>query len=178
MVPKKLDEELEAAVSEAPVDGENQDNQQRVPEAEIPPSQPRSPEVTEETPQPEEAAGQDIPKDPPLPPPSITERKIKERLRRIFTPHADGSYKVPLEMVEEYKCLERRGKIMALFEKVGFDSDRGCQKMVVETLPDFKLPVFHNASFSVGKYSRRRFFFLGPFFLTPKKAALKSSKLV
>ena len=172
MVPKKLDEELEAAVSEAPVDGENQDNQQRVPEAEIPPSQPRSPEVTEETPQPEEAAGQDIPKDPPLPPPSITERKIKERLRRIFTPHADGSYKVPLEMVEEYKCLERRGKIMALFEKVGFDSDRGCQKMVVETLPDFKLPVFHNASFQCWKVLQKKVFF-GALLFNPQKGSLK-----
>ena len=48
----------------------------------------------------------------------------QERLRRVFCPRMDGTYKVPEELVRDWKSKTKRGSIEAMFEKVGCDPDR------------------------------------------------------
>ena len=58
----------------------------------------------------------------------ISEKKIQERLRRVFQVKADGTYKVPEDFRKEYQNKHTRKKIEALFEKVNFDPDGAPQK--------------------------------------------------
>ena len=57
------------------------------------------------------------------PPTRMGESNMKARLRRIFLPRADGSFLVPDDLVAEYKNLDTRPRISALFEKVGYEPD-------------------------------------------------------
>ena len=58
------------------------------------------------------------------PPPSrMGEQKMKSRLRRVFLPRADGSYKVPEDLLAEYQNLNTRPRVNALFAKVGYCPD-------------------------------------------------------
>ncbi len=57
------------------------------------------------------------------PPTRMGESKMKARLRRIFLPRADGTFLVPEDLVAEYKNINTRPRISALFEKVGYEPD-------------------------------------------------------
>ena len=58
------------------------------------------------------------------PPPKLSQGAINKRLYRICQPRADGSFKVPREVVEDYRDLGKRDNVVALFEKVGYNVDR------------------------------------------------------
>ena len=69
--------------------------------------------------------------EPPLdepPPEQLSPSAIDKRLRRIMTPRASGALKVPQEVVDQWKDLSSRHKVTSMFEKVGYDPDRGFQK--------------------------------------------------
>lgn len=112
--PKRLDQVLAAAAAEV----------------EIPPSQPRGgddpPSPEAEAKDDKEDSEEEVPEDqePPIPPVSCNCRKLKERLRRVFTARADGSFKVPDDLVKEYQNLHTRNRIERLFEKMGCDPER------------------------------------------------------
>lgn len=73
---------------------------------------------------------EDSESEPPLvvvaPPKLLDGKKFQERLRRIFAPRMDGTYKVPEELVRDWKSKSksRREPIEAMFEKVGCNPDR------------------------------------------------------
>ena len=127
--PKDLNAELDAAAKETGgVFGDRAESPH-----EIPLSQPRPPSPAQtENPDEAEIADQEDEEAAPQvqqPPPGIVpERKIGERLRRVFQPRANGTYKVPKEMLEEYNNLLSRKRVMAMFEKVGYDPDRDYQQ--------------------------------------------------
>ena len=60
-----------------------------------------------------------------LPPPAekMTDKKVKQRLTRIFTPRADGSFIVPDDLLKEYTNPMTRRNVEELFEKCGFQRD-------------------------------------------------------
>ena len=124
--PKDLSAELEAAEA-ATVAIADEVGDGKSPQREIPPSQPRplSPGQAE-IPEIEDNEDLDDPPEVAQPPPPavVPERKINERLRRIFKPRANGSYLVPMDMLQEYNSLHTRKRVMAMFEKVGYDPDR------------------------------------------------------
>ena len=90
--------------------------------ADIPPSQPRF----EFPDSPGHAAGDSGDESEllkaPEPPPQLSDNAVKARLRRVFLPRADGSYLVPEDLVKEYKNINTRDRIQALYEKCGYNS--------------------------------------------------------
>ena len=63
------------------------------------------------------------------PPPVLSEKAIDSRLRRVFTPRADGSKLLDDSWLHQWQDRhEGRSKVMELFEKVGYNVDMGCQK--------------------------------------------------
>ncbi|CAE7252231.1 unnamed protein product [Symbiodinium sp. CCMP2592] len=55
------------------------------------------------------------------PPPPISKATLMKRLARICAPKADGTYKVPLEIIQTHKNLESRDDVYRAFEKCGGD---------------------------------------------------------
>ncbi|CAE7242571.1 unnamed protein product, partial [Symbiodinium microadriaticum] len=58
-----------------------------------------------------------------LPPPELSVEAVKQRIRRIFTPRADGSYLVAADFVKQWADKSPQGgrdKLMALFEKTAY----------------------------------------------------------
>ncbi|CAE7745203.1 unnamed protein product [Symbiodinium sp. CCMP2456] len=61
------------------------------------------------------------------PPPELTKAAIKQRIRRIFTPRADGSYLVGEDFVRQWADKSEGGgrdKMMALFEKTAYHREQ------------------------------------------------------
>lgn len=69
-----------------------------------------------------------------IPPPQLTEKAIDSRLRRVFKPRADGTMLVDESWRQQWADKEGRIKVLEMFEKVGYNTDR-VPKMVV--LQDF-----------------------------------------
>ena len=62
--------------------------------------------------------------DAPTPPAKLSTGAIDRRLRRIVTPKSNGDFKVPDEIVRQFKGdKEERDKLFAAFEKVGYRPD-------------------------------------------------------
>ena len=57
------------------------------------------------------------------PPEQVSKKTLMKRLDRICTPKADGSYKVPMEIINSYKNLESREQVYRAFEKCGCEPD-------------------------------------------------------
>ncbi|CAE7221088.1 unnamed protein product [Symbiodinium sp. CCMP2592] len=55
------------------------------------------------------------------PPMQVTKATLMKRLARICTPKADGTYKVPMEIINTHKNLETRDEVYRAFEKCGCD---------------------------------------------------------
>jgi len=55
----------------------------------------------------------------------LSEGAIYKRMKRVFTPRADGSYIVPKEFVEKWKDLKTRTEVELLFEKCDYCTDPG-----------------------------------------------------
>lgn len=55
------------------------------------------------------------------PPPKLSRAAADARLRRVFTPRADGSYGVPEDAVSMYRDLATRGNLMGMFEKCAYN---------------------------------------------------------
>ena len=53
------------------------------------------------------------------PPEKLTAHAINQRLRRVMQPRRDGTYLVPECVRKQWKDLETRAQVMALFEKSG-----------------------------------------------------------
>ena len=58
------------------------------------------------------------------PPVKITKSAVNKRLRRVMQQRSNGSYKVPREMVDQYRDLDQRDSVFALFERCGFSADQ------------------------------------------------------
>lgn len=69
-----------------------------------------------------------------LPPPQLSEKAIDSRLRRVFKQRADGTMLVDESWKQQWADKEGRIKILEMFEKVGYNTDR-VPKLVV--LQDF-----------------------------------------
>lgn len=136
--PTNLEETLEAAATEeapkAPVDSPPKPDAEAPfhasPQEDVVPPTQVSPEDVEDSS--EGSGGEDmeaamhVPKHAPSS--RISEKKIQERLRRVFQIKADGTYKVPEDLRKDYLNKHTRKKIEALFEKVNFDPDGVSQK--------------------------------------------------
>ena len=47
----------------------------------------------------------------PAPPPKLTTGAVDKRLRRVMAPKVDGSYKVPQQVIDEWKDLDTRDRL-------------------------------------------------------------------
>lgn len=77
------------------------------------------------------AAADEVPEDRvpgQEPPPELSRSAIDKRLRRVMQPRADGTDKVPEEIIQQWKDPLTRDKVMALFEKCGYKPDHGLNK--------------------------------------------------
>ena len=61
----------------------------------------------------------------PVAPTMLTQAAANARLRRVCTPNSKGEYKVPQQVVDQFKDLAKRLDLMKIFEKVGHNPDRG-----------------------------------------------------
>ena len=59
-----------------------------------------------------------------IPPPQLTEKAIDSRLRRVFKPRADGTMLVDESWRQQWADKEGRIKVLEMFEKVGYNTDR------------------------------------------------------
>ena len=84
----------------------------------------------------------------------ISEKKIQERLRRVFQIKADGTYKVPEDLRKDYLNKHTRKKIEALFEKVNFDPDGVFSKVICMF---WGIPVFQDERNEIKTHVQRRF---------------------
>lgn len=80
-----------------------------------------SPEEAAEVPKTEE------PHQVPEPPQHLSRNAIRLRLRRVMTPHADGTFKIPQQALDDFSG-ENKDRLYALFEKSGYDKDWGSPK--------------------------------------------------
>lgn len=55
------------------------------------------------------------------PPAKLSKAAADARLRRVFTPRADGTYAVPDDSVSMYKDLSTRANLMSMFEKCAYN---------------------------------------------------------
>ena len=53
-----------------------------------------------------------------------TAAAVDRRLRRVFTPHADGTAKVSESIRKMWVDLSQRDKVIKLFSECNFDTDR------------------------------------------------------
>lgn len=58
-----------------------------------------------------------------LPPAKLSKGAIQKRLWRIVQPKANGSLKVPQDVIDEYNDEHTRKNVMSLFEKSGYQRD-------------------------------------------------------
>ncbi|CAE7923883.1 unnamed protein product, partial [Symbiodinium necroappetens] len=63
------------------------------------------------------------PEDACPPPEQVSKKTLMKRLDRICTQKADGTYKVPMEIISSYKNLESREQVYRAFEKCGCEPD-------------------------------------------------------
>ena len=68
------------------------------------------------------------------PPKKLSPAAVDRRLRRTMEPKTDGTYKVPTEVLEQWKDKEKRPKLMAMFEKLGYQADRCLKSVLPDTL--------------------------------------------
>jgi len=73
---------------------------------------------------------EDSPEDAPVPPPEISQSAIDKRLRRLMAPNSKGESKLPTEIREQWADKYGREKVLALFEKAGYDPDRASKKHI------------------------------------------------
>ena len=73
-------------------------------------------------PSPAKRPAEEFPEIPP-PPEKLTEAAVDRRLRRVVERKADGTYKVPKEVVEQFKDKHKRPELFAAFEKCGYKPD-------------------------------------------------------
>ena len=66
------------------------------------------------------------------PPQHLTPAAVDRRLRRVMAPRSNGEYKVPEQAVKDWKNLETRPRLMAVFEKCGYMKDACCQTYTVK----------------------------------------------
>ena len=66
---------------------------------------------------------------PTLPPKQLSPSAVDKRLRRIMTPTSSGAVKGPQELIDQWKDLSTRPQVMSMFEKAGYDPDRGWMKL-------------------------------------------------
>lgn len=66
----------------------------------------------------------EAPAEEKAPPKKETMAAIKKRLERLCKPKADGTLKVPKDVVADYHDLSKRHVVMSLFEKTGYCRDR------------------------------------------------------
>lgn len=80
----------------------------------------------------EDARDDNVPEDTAAPeqapPAELTKSAIDKRLRRIMQPRADGTQKIPDEIIAQWKDPLTRDKVLALFEKCGYHPDQGLNK--------------------------------------------------
>ena len=50
-----------------------------------------------------------------------SQSKWMKRLRRACAPRGNGEYKVPMEIVKDFKDLDKRNHVFKIFEKCGYD---------------------------------------------------------
>ena len=55
------------------------------------------------------------------PPAKLSKGAIQKRLYRIMQPRSDGSFKVPQELLDQYRDPEKRDGVINLFEKTGYE---------------------------------------------------------
>ena len=55
----------------------------------------------------------------------ISKEAKEARLRRVFTPNIRGQFKVPAEIVAQYKNKKGRRNLEAIFQSCGFSPDLG-----------------------------------------------------
>lgn len=65
-----------------------------------------------------------------IPPPILSEKAIDSRIRRVFKPRADGSTLLDDTWQQQWANKESRVKLLEMFEKVGYDVDRGAKSDV------------------------------------------------
>ena len=58
-----------------------------------------------------------------MPPAKLSKGAIQKRLWRIVQPKANGSFKVPQDVIDEYKDEHTRKNVESLFEKSGYQRD-------------------------------------------------------
>ena len=56
-----------------------------------------------------------------LPPPQVSKATLMKRLARLCAPREDGTYKIPMDVIETYKNLGSRDEVYRSFEKCGCD---------------------------------------------------------
>ena len=64
------------------------------------------------------------------PPPILSEKAIDSRIRRVFKPRADGSTLLDDTWQQQWANKESRVKLLEMFEKVGYNVDRGAKNDV------------------------------------------------
>ena len=100
------------------------------------------------------------------PPPSLMgEKKMQERLRRIFKARADGSYLVPEDLLKDYQNKFTRPKIEALFEKVGYSPDWVLEKQMFDCFKFWSENANSPVGFSMWNLDLFCRFWLTPFYL-------------
>ena len=62
-----------------------------------------------------------------LPPPVLSQSAIEGRLRRIFKPRKDGTFLVDQSWVKQFNEKDNRDQLYSMFEKVGYNPDRGAK---------------------------------------------------
>ena len=83
----------------------------------------------DEDPDPLDSAQQGLEEDLfPTPPPELSQSAIDKRLRRVMTLNSKGQSKVPAEIRDQWVDKYSREKVLALFEKAGYDPDRASKK--------------------------------------------------
>ena len=73
------------------------------------------------------------------PPKKLSPAAVDRRLRRTMEPRTDGTYKVPMEVIEQWKDKEKRPKLTATFEKLGYQADWCLKSSLPETLNPISL---------------------------------------
>ena len=68
------------------------------------------------------------------PPPQLSPNAIRKRLGRILTPKANGDFKIPKQVIDDFGG-DNKDKLFLMFEKAGYDRVRGYEsKSMFENL--------------------------------------------
>lgn len=111
-------EVVESPLEDVPALGDTQVPQEPKPEL----SAPKPPAIPKSALAPEAEAKVNLPSQ--MPAEALSQGAIDKRLRRIFTPRADGTYLVSSEFVKQYQQKgQDREKLLVMFEKCNYDSD-------------------------------------------------------